>query len=241
MTDDTATLTDAEKLAAYQAKYGPLDQAEPEPGTGTTHVLMIVDMSGSMGDLAADVRVGFNTYVTDLADQPGTYRLTATLFDQRYMPLCADAELSAVPKLTPANYSPAGMTALLDAVGRTVGDFETRVQLGGTDRVLVVIQTDGHENASTEWTWEAIQRLIKDREATGRWSFVYLGAGADTWSQASRMGVDRNSYVNTSATSRGTRSTYDGLTRGTVSFAAGASGAEASGIVAATPGAVDPQ
>lgn len=213
------------RLAAYEAKYGPLNPPNSDPGSGTTHVLLVTDMSGSMGHLADDVRGGFNTYVAGLKGKPGSYRLTATLFDQRYMPLCVDADLATVPELTGDNYSPAGSTALLDAVGRTVGEFETRAKLGDADRVLVVIQTDGQENASREWTWAAVQGLIKDREATGKWSFVYLGAGADTWDQANRMGVAGANYVGTHATSAGTRATYDSLVGATTAYAAGADGA----------------
>lgn len=236
MTQQTATLSIEEELAMYRARFGPLID-EPKPAT--THVLMIVDMSGSMAPLAADVRGGFNTYVQDLQGQPGKYRLTACLFDTEFISLCTDAELTAVPTLTEKNYMPRAGTALLDAVGVTVTGFESRVTLTDADRVLVVIQTDGEENSSQEWHWAAIQKLIKDREATGRWSFVYLGAGADTWMQASRMGVAAANYVNTSHSRVGTRSTYSGLTHGTAAYAAGASGAEVSRTVAATPGAVD--
>lgn len=234
MTDQTETITEAEEFARYRAKFGPLD-TDPKPGT--THVLMITDMSGSMGALAQDVRGGFNTYVTDLAKEPGDYRLTACLFDTEFISLCTDARLADVPRLTDANYAPRGMTALLDAVGKTVREFQSRATLVEGDRVLVVIQTDGEENSSREYDWVAIQTLIKDREATGRWSFVYLGAGADTWAQASRMGVASANYVNTVKTSHGTASTYSGLTVGTVAFAAGASGADVSRTVRATPGA----
>jgi uncharacterized protein YegL len=207
--------------------------------SGTTHVLMLADMSGSMAGLAEDVRGGFNTYVADLAEQPGDYRLTVTLFDTEFIPLCTDAALTNVPKLTGTNYSPRGATALLDALGKTVGEFETRVELADGDRVMVVVQTDGLENSSREWRFEAVQKLIKEREASGRWSFIYLGAGADTWSQAERMGFGANNYVNTSATGQGTASTYAGLVTATRAYSSGASGAEASGIIAATPGVVD--
>lgn len=236
MTDQTATLSVDEELAQYRAKFGPLD-AEPKPAT--THVLMIVDMSGSMEPLADDVRGGFNTYVTDLAKEAGNYRLTACLFDTEFIPLCTDAALADVPRLTTRNYVPRAGTALRDAVGKTVHEFDLRVTLADGDRVLVVIQTDGEENSSREYTWEAIRTLIKDREATGVWSFIYLGAGMDTWAQASQMGVQPGSYVHTSASRVGTRSTYGGLTRGTAAFAAGASGATVSHTVKNTPGAVD--
>lgn len=204
---------------------------------GTTYVLMISDMSGSMTYLAEDVRGGFNTYITGLReDTDADYRVSVTLFDHRYMPLCVAAALDQVPELTEDNYQPAGSTALLDAVGRTIGSFDLSVTLAGDDRVLVVIQTDGKENASTEWTYDGVKKLIETREATGKWSVTYLGAGRDSWDQAAAMGVNRSQYVNTANTAEGTAASYFGLSTATRNYAAGQSGEEAAAIVRGVAG-----
>lgn len=198
----------------------------------TTHVLMIVDMSGSMQDLAADVRGGFNTYVADLRkDDDAKYRLTVTLFDTEFIPLCVAAKLKDVPKLTPKNYYARGMTALIDAVGKTVAEFEAKTpDLADGDRVLVVVQTDGQENSSREFRTEQIAELIKTREATGKWSFVFLGAGPDAWTQASGMGFAAAQTVQTQHSSAGYSGTYAAAAGASRSFARGASGAAAAEI-----------
>jgi hypothetical protein len=204
----------------------------------TTHVLMCVDMSGSMATLAGDVRGGFNTYVADLAKDTARYRFTVTLFDTELIPLCVKVKPGDVPQLTAANYAPRGMTALLDAVGKTVTEFEAaNPTLAEGDRVLLVIQTDGLENSSREFTFDSVKKLITEREAGGRWTVVYLGAGADTWNQAARMGVANRNYVNTAASSVGTRSSYSGLTSGTTAYAAGAQSVAVAAAVAGEPGA----
>jgi uncharacterized protein YegL len=188
----------------------------------TTHVLFVTDMSGSMHDLAEDVRGGFNTYLADLrkdVEANGTdYRMSVTVFDTRFMPLCVAAELADVPDFTQANYAPTGMTALLDAVGRTVGEFDTATTLGDDDRVLLVIQTDGGENSSREWTWEKIRTLLDERERTGKWSIVYLGQGVTAWEQGSRFGASTQ-VVGVAGTSKGTASSYSGLSMATVVYA----------------------
>lgn len=198
----------------------------------TTHVLMITDMSGSMAALADDVRGGFNTYLDDLAKDGGKYRLTVTLFDDQFESLCVAAKLKDVPRLTEDNYKPRAMTALLDALGKTVAEFDSRVPaLADGDKVLVVVQTDGAENASTEFSRDRIAALIKEREATGKWSFIYLGAGVDAWAQAGGMGFAANSVIHSKNTSGATRSSYAGLTHASVAYSKGATGAEASTIV----------
>lgn len=184
-----------------------------------THVLLIVDMSGSMSSLAEDVRGGFNTYIADLAKDDGRYRITATVFDTRFIPLCVAAKLKDVPTMTEANYRPAGMTALLDAVGKTVTEFEATTTLAAGERVMVVVNTDGQENSSREFTAGLIAEMIREREVTKRWTFVYLGAGADAWGQGGALGFQHT--VNTDNSAAGTRSTYSGIAMASSSYAAG--------------------
>lgn len=193
-----------------------------------THVLQIVDMSGSMYDRADDVRGGVNAYVDGLRQDAGgdnldgrEYRLTLTLFDHRYMPLCTAVPLDEVPKLSSENYVPTGSTALCDAIGRTVGEFEAATTLGANDRVLVVIQTDGKENTSREFSRDLIKKLIEDHEKDQRWAFVYLGAGPGAWTQAADMGFQGTRTIHTDASSAATSGTYSGLIATTRSYASG--------------------
>jgi hypothetical protein len=200
----------------------------------TTHVLMITDRSGSMAGLADDVRGGFNQYVDDLRkDTDGKYRLTVALFNHLYESQCVAAKLGDVPKLDGRNYRPGGTTALVDAIGRTIADFETRVpDLADGDRVLLVVQTDGFENSSTEYTTEQVRKLITDREQGGRWSCVFLGAGPNAWTQAGGLGFAAGQTVVVGATSAGTKATYDSLSHATRSYSRGATGTEASRLIA---------
>lgn len=195
-----------------------------------THVLLVIDMSGSMDHLAEDVRGGFNSYIEDLRNQGGRFRITASVFDTAFEPLCVAAKLKDVPVMTSANYRPRGMTALLDAVGKTVTDFEAVTTLGEGERVMVVVNTDGAENSSREFNSAQIAEMIREREATGAWTFIYLGAGQAAWGQGQVLGFA--SVVNTANSAAGTRSTYSGITKASLSYAEGASAAEASAVLA---------
>jgi hypothetical protein len=53
-----------------------------------------------------------------------------------------------------------------------------------------VILTDGEENASREFTPQQIRDLIRSREATGTWTFVYLAANQDAWAVGGQLGID---------------------------------------------------
>lgn len=189
----------------------------------TTHVVMIVDMSGSMSRVQSDVRGGFNSYLDGLQEDGGDYRITTTLFDTEFINLGVNIPVHVATRLNERNYRARGMTALLDAVGKTIAEFQLRMpELPEGDRGIVVIQTDGQENSSKEYTYEMVNTFLTKLQETG-WGVVYLAAGLDTWDQAARMGVQRGQYTNTSGSNASMRSTYSGLSHGTRSYAGGQS------------------
>lgn len=198
-----------------------------------THVLLVLDMSGSMYRLADDVREGFNSYIDGLrADTAADYRVTASVFDTTVMPLCTGVKLHKVPELTEALYRPRGNTALLDAIGKTITSFETRVPaLHKKDRVLLVVNTDGQENSSREFSRETVRQMIADRER-GQWGCLYLGAGQNAWQQGPGMGFATANTVLVRPGGQGVHDTYSGLLTGTRSYASGAPAAAAAASVA---------
>lgn len=180
----------------------------------TAYVIMVTDKSGSMAHLASDVIGGFNSFVESLKanTQDIDCKITTVLFDTKYQVLCVNAALSDAPKLDQLNYVAGGYTALYDAVGRAITEFDKSVgELGEGDRVTLVIQTDGYENASTEHTAASVKAMMDAKLATEKWSMLYIGAGPDTWAQAQAMGVTRNSYMNTKATKGATVNTYGAM------------------------------
>lgn len=192
-----------------------------------TYVLMVVDRSGSMAGLVSDVRGGFNSFVEDLAAKEaagdGAYRVTVALFDDRYELLATAARLADVPRLTPENYFARGMTALLDAIGRTINNFESATTLRTGDQVLLVVQTDGAENSSNEFTSAQIMAMLREREARG-WRTAYMGAGPAAWGQGLSLGFGTN--VNTVGDSDSTLRSYGVVAAAAAGMSRGVSYAE---------------
>jgi hypothetical protein len=113
---------------------------------------------------------------------------------------------------------PGMSTPLYDAVGNTITLVEKTGQAEKTASVLTVIMTDGMENASREWSQDRVKQLIKDKEATGRWTFVFLGANLDAMSAGAAMGAsaaNSSPYYGPS-----THVTLDHLGGSTVAYAA---------------------
>lgn len=184
-----------------------------------THVLMIVDDSGSMMGMAEEVRSGFNRYIRELRDDTEVkYRVTAVKFGIAYEVLCANAKLADVPELTTRNYhADQGGTALYDAIGKALADFDKATVLKDGERAILVVQTDGQENSSKEFTAEQVKAEIQRREASPDWLCVFMGAGASTWQQGGGLGFQANSVLRTQHTKSGTAASYaaaSAMTRG---------------------------
>lgn len=143
-------------------------------------IAALLDRSGSMQGIAADMRGGFDSFIARERAQPGTTLVTLAQFDDRYEVAYENLPIDQVGPLT---LEPRGRTALLDAIGRFVTDVGSALAALPEDQrpgdVTVVVLTDGHENASHEWSMEAVRALIAQQEGQYSWDFVFLGANMD--------------------------------------------------------------
>lgn len=102
-----------------------------------------------------------------------------------------------------------GMTALLDAFGKTIDETGARLKaMSDADRpgkIVVAVMTDGQENSSTEYTQAAIQAKVKHQTEKYKWEFVYLGANVDAKQQAAFIGVVTSNAMNYASTPEGVK------------------------------------
>jgi Mg-chelatase subunit ChlD len=159
------------------------------------HVWVLLDRSGSMASIADDVVGGFNQFLAEQRTRPGTTRVTLVQFDSEdpFEVLFDGVPLREVTDLERAAYQPRGTTPLYDAAGRLVakvdGDVAAAAERGDEeeDQVVVLI-TDGQENASREHTRSTVFDLVSDRRTKG-WVFVFLGANQDVYAEGGAIGV----------------------------------------------------
>lgn len=157
--------------------------------TKKVSIHVVLDRSGSMHTTKESTIDGYNEYVNALRqDKESEYTISLIQFDA---PLAApeltvsyeNRALADVPALTAETYVPRGNTPLYDAIGECV----RRVDVKDAGVIMLII-TDGHENASTEFTKDTIQALIKEKEAAG-WTFSFLGANIDSYAVGGSVGV----------------------------------------------------
>src|SRR5262245_60445054 len=144
--------------------------------TGTdqrTLVTFLLDETGSMESIKDDTIGGFNSYLGSLKAEAAAIDFTLIKFDSRRIEkICVAVPVSQVAELTLENYQPGASTPLIDAACKTIRAVEKSLK-GGNPKVVVCIQTDGHENASTEHTWDELNALIREKTAAG-WQFNFL-------------------------------------------------------------------
>ena len=113
----------------------------------TSILIMLVDKSGSMSDIADDAIGSFNSFLEKQKQVPGEARMFVGLFDTKVSTYVVDAPIQDVPLLTKQTYSPGGMTALLDAIGMTITTVDSKIKGLNNPRVLLAVLTDGQENS----------------------------------------------------------------------------------------------
>ena len=159
-------------------------------------LLCILDRSGSMISIMDEAIAAFNAFVKQQQQLEGKAKLTLALFDDQYELLYDRIKIAKVPTLTLNAATPRGMTALYDAVGRTIANAKP------DRKTLCLIQTDGAENASQEYSAKQLKALIAEKEKAG-WEFVFIGAGIDAFDTGSSFGLSVEQCVTVSASAKG--------------------------------------
>lgn len=159
-------------------------------------VVVILDRSGSMSGIRNDMEGGFRTFVKEQRKLPGRCLVSLYQFDDKYDVCFEERDVSAVDSL---GLVPRGMTALLDAVGKTIVKVGERLAAKPeNDRpgaVIVLIITDGAENSSREYKREQVKKMIETQQKDYAWKFVYLGADVGAFSEAQSIGINLRSVA----------------------------------------------
>jgi len=157
-------------------------------------IVLVVDRSGSMETIQKDMQGGITTLLAEQAKLEGRCFVTLAQFDDQYEVV---ADRTLIEDLEPYRLVPRGSTALLDAIGRTIGSTKAWMESlpeSERPRVLFVVVTDGYENASREWSRLQVMDSVKARISEG-WDFTFLGANQDAIAEGATMGFDPGSSL----------------------------------------------
>ena len=181
-------------------------------GKGLTELVMILDRSGSMQGLEKDTIGGFNSMIEKQKKEDGEAYVSVVLFDDVSEILYDRVEIGKVEPMTDRQYYVRGCTALLDAVGgaiRHIGNIHKYARPEDVpDKTLFIITTDGMENASREFSYDKVRRMIERQKEQYHWEFLFLGANIDAVWEAGRFGIRPERAVRYEHDSEGTELSF---------------------------------
>jgi len=176
-------------------------------GKRKAELVFILDRSGSMRGLESDTIGGYNAMMDKQRAIGGDITVTTVLFDDQYELLHDRVRLDELKPMTDEEYFVRGMTALIDAIGKTVLKIENAqahtAKEHRADKVIFVITTDGYENASREFLLKDVKQMVEQKRETEGWEFIFLGANIDSIGTAEQFGIRGSRALNYCATSRG--------------------------------------
>ncbi len=187
-----------------------------------TELVFILDRSGSMGGLEGDTIGGFNSMLEKQRKEEGEAVVTTVLFDDRYELLHDRIGITGVKPITGKEYYVRGTTALLDAIGKTINKVsnaqKNTAEDERADKVLFAITTDGMENASSEFSYSVVRKMIEYQKAEYKWEFIFMGANIDAITEAEKFGIGANRAVNFVQDSKGLGMQYKSMESAISSF-----------------------
>ncbi len=173
-----------------------------------TEIVFILDRSGSMSGLEADTIGGYNSMLEKQKKEEGEAVISTVLFDDRTEILHDRKDLKKVEKITEKDYFVRGCTALLDALGGAIRHIgRVQKELPEDERpgkTLFIITTDGMENASKQYSYEKVKKMVEKKKSKHHWEFIFLGANIDAIEVAGRFGVAANRAVRYECDDEGT-------------------------------------
>ena len=152
-------------------------------------IVMIIDESGSMEEIKDKMIKSINDLITEqkqVKERPSTFTLVK--FNHTINRVVKNKNLNDMTNLKSTDYIPSGTTALYDAIGDTVNWFKNEKD------VLMVIVTDGADNASKKYTKRDIGNMIEEKKRNNNWSYVYLSNDLSTFNQGNNIGLAQSSF-----------------------------------------------
>lgn len=179
-------------------------------GKKTSHVVFVLDDSGSMQDCRQATISGYNEFLQlqkEDAKKTGIPTFVSLYkFDGRNVnSVFSRVSVEEVEGLNEKTYNPQGMTNLYDAIGGVMMQINTQLTANkkeDRDSVIITILTDGHENSSRTFDNTNIKQMVEKAEGKN-WGFMFLGANIDAFAAGSSLGFNSNNTMQYDTASMG--------------------------------------
>jgi hypothetical protein len=161
--------------------------------------LIILDKSGSMSSIAKAAIAGFNETVGGIRSAQERFKDTQEHFVS--LMIFCDCEktmvydmvpVDKVKELTSKEYRPCCCTPLYDAMGISINALYRAIKDKEDATAVVTVITDGLENASKEYSGQAIKALVERMKNEEGWNFAYIGTNQDVAATSASLSIDNH-------------------------------------------------
>ena len=160
-----------------------------------SQIYCVIDASGSMAHFIDRTITGFNEFIQ--SSKAGSF-ISCIIFNDTVKVVYENTKREHVKPLTAETYEPRGSTALLDGIGQAIelaNKYEPKSWADSEENnVVILIMTDGYENASKTYAHAQINDLIKSKRLNG-WNFIFMGANQDAIQTASDFSISEESSL----------------------------------------------
>jgi len=159
-----------------------------------TEIVFILDKSASMHGQETQVIKDYNDILIEQQTLQDDALLTTLLFDTTSVIWQDGISISEAKPLNAVVYHVKGRTLLFDTIGQAIKIIEQRIDKQKekyqyiNEDILVIINTDGHDNASKKYTKNSIKQLIEKKKES-KWTFIYLGADINNTTEAENINI----------------------------------------------------
>lgn len=155
-------------------------------------IILVLDSSGSMASQKSDIIGGINETIRQqrktAPEENDSVFFNIVKFSS-YVTEPTNNSLADIPFITERDYNPTGSTALFDAMGKTMDKYRDEHE------VIMIVATDGEENASNTYTYKLITDMVRDFKEKKGWNFIYLSEDIDTFKQGNSIGIRHDAYA----------------------------------------------
>lgn len=153
-----------------------------------TIIEFLLDETGSMSSCKSQTISGFNEFISQQRETPGTCLFTLTKFDsQGQRNPYTDLDLHMVPFLNDNTFQPGMSTNLRDTILSRISHLNDRLKFWDVQpRILFIVMTDGGDNSSRHSICTTRESVATSTEMG--WTFVYLGANQSAEVVARELG-----------------------------------------------------
>ena len=157
-------------------------------------IIILLDESGSMEEMGNEPIQALNEFCSNQkCNTSSKSTISITLFNNKINNIIDNIPLVSFKGIQ--SYKPFGMTALNDAICLTIKnklDYNKTNTNVNTNNVIILIITDGLENASTKYNTIYRNKLIKMVKDKYKWEIIYLGANHDVVAECKEMNIKPN-------------------------------------------------